>query len=391
VTGTATGTDEVVEGLRIEGSAAPRPEVPDTHALEVDLVEKRFGKVTAVGGVSLTAAPGEFVTLLGPSGCGKTTLLRMIAGIEAPTGGRITIGGTVVSDPSSKIQVPPERRRLGMVFQSYAIWPHMTVGKNVAYPLKRAGVDRDQRRVRVLEALESVGLAHLIDRYPGEMSGGQQQRVALARAIVGRPRLLLLDEPLSNLDARLRENMRIELKRLQLELGLTTLYVTHDQSEALAMSDKILVMDAGLVRQVADPETLYRRPADLTVARFLGVKNVLAGVVVAPGVVDVVGQQLTGVHFNEALAVGDKVDVTIRPDAVLAAGDETVDVLRGTVDVAEFLGTGYEHQLTLSGDTTLVAHTTERLGVRGESVTVTIKPGGAVAYPFEPGADTDGD
>jgi iron(III) transport system ATP-binding protein len=356
--------------------------------LAVERVSKRFGDVAAVGGVDVTAAPGEFVTLLGPSGCGKTTLLRMIAGIESPSGGRITIDGRVVNDAESGVMVPPEKRQLGMVFQSYAVWPHMTVRRNVEYPLRSARIGRSERRRRALEALDAVGLAALADRYPAEMSGGQQQRVSLARAIVSRPSLLLLDEPLSNLDARLRESMRVELKRLQLELGLTTLYVTHDQSEALAMSDRILVMDSGRVLQNADPESVYRRPSDLRVARFLGVKNILAGRATGPDTVEIDGGVLRGVISARPLAPGQPVRLAVRPDAFEAAGADDPDV-RGSVVLAEFLGVGYEHQIEVSRQTVLTVHTPERLGTRGEAVALRLRPGGAVAFPAADGDAPD--
>ena len=226
-----------------------RPEVSGgseaQHALRATDLHKTFGAVTALSGVSFSIRTGEFVTLLGPSGCGKSTILRILAGIETPTRGAVTIGGEVVNDTERRILVSPERRDLSMVFQSYAVWPHMTVATNVAFPLRYRKVPRSERRERVTEALRAVRMEEYVDRYPHQLSGGQQQRVAVARSIVGHPALLLLDEPLSNLDARLREDMRVELKRLHLELGLTMLYVTHDQSEALAMSDRILVMDHG--------------------------------------------------------------------------------------------------------------------------------------------------
>ena len=213
--------------------------------VKLEHLYKRFGSVTAVGDFNLDVADGEFISFLGPSGCGKSTTLRMIAGFERPTEGNILLGDTVVSSAESHVFVPPEKRNIGMVFQSYAVWPHMTVGENVAYPLKIQKVSREERKKRVEEALEMVHLERYGERYPSQLSGGQQQRVALARALIAQPGLLLLDEPLSNLDAKLRESMRFEISSLQKRLGITVIYVTHDQSEAMTMSDRIVVMNAG--------------------------------------------------------------------------------------------------------------------------------------------------
>jgi ABC-type Fe3+/spermidine/putrescine transport system ATPase subunit len=247
---------------------------------------KSFGPVPAVSDVSLTLAPGEFVSLLGPSGCGKTTTLRMIAGFMKPTAGRIEVNGRTVSSPSSV--VAPERRGMSMIFQSYAIWPNMTVGQNVAFGLKLRKISGAEVTERVNRILDTVQLRHLKDRYPAELSGGQQQRVALARAIVIEPEVLLLDEPLSNLDANLREEMRSEIRRLHDAFKITTVYVTHDQSEAMVTSDRIVVMNRGRIEQVDDPVSLYRRPRTRFVAGFIGRTNLLdgrrhAGRIVFPG------------------------------------------------------------------------------------------------------------
>jgi iron(III) transport system ATP-binding protein len=231
--------------------------------------------VGAVRGVSFTIREGEFYTLLGPSGCGKTTTMRCIAGLEHTEQGEISIHGKLVSSPGKNVFVPPNKRDIGMVFQSYAIWPHMTVFQNVAFPLNVAGIRTGSKemRVRVEEALLLVEMEDYVDRFATQLSGGQQQRLALARAIVRRPALLLLDEPLSNLDARLRDTMRTELRSLQRRLGITTLYVTHDQTEALSMSSRIAVMQDGQIVQEASPRELYRSPANAFVAEFLGVSN----------------------------------------------------------------------------------------------------------------------
>jgi iron(III) transport system ATP-binding protein len=236
---------------------------------------KNFGSVPAVIDVSLSLRPGEFVSLLGPSGCGKTTTLRMIAGFMKPTAGRIEVNGVTVSSPSSV--VAPERRGMSMIFQSYAIWPNMTVGQNVAFGLKLRRISAAEVTERVNRILDTVQLRHLKDRYPAELSGGQQQRVALARAIVIEPEVLLLDEPLSNLDANLREEMRSEIRRLHDAFRITTVYVTHDQSEAMVTSDRIVVMNHGRIEQVDDPVSMYRRPRTRFVAGFIGRTNLLDG------------------------------------------------------------------------------------------------------------------
>jgi iron(III) transport system ATP-binding protein len=245
--------------------------------VELTGLNKSFGAERAVRDVSLSVARGEFVTLLGPSGCGKTTTLRCIAGLERPDSGAISIDGQVMAAPDRGIHFDPEQRNIGMVFQSYAVWPHMTVFDNVAYGLRVRRVGGAELKARTTKALELVGLGHLAERYATKLSGGQRQRVALARAIAYEPKVILFDEPLSNLDAKLREQMRVELVRLQHEVGITSIYVTHDQAEALVMSDRVVVMDKGVIQQVGDPETIYARPANTFVANFIGVANLLEG------------------------------------------------------------------------------------------------------------------
>jgi iron(III) transport system ATP-binding protein len=244
-------------------------------AIELALLEKSFGPTRVVRGLSLEVGAGEFLSLLGPSGCGKTTTLRMLAGLERPDAGRIVLAGALVDGPG--VHVPPERRGLGMVFQSYAIWPHRTVAENVAYPLLRQRTAASDIGPRVAEALRWVQLEKLGGRMPHALSGGQLQRVALARALVASPKVLLLDEPLSNLDAALREEMRAEIAALRARLGTTMVYVTHDQSEALALSDRVAVMNLGVVEQLAAPEQLYADPATVFVAGFVGGANLLDG------------------------------------------------------------------------------------------------------------------
>jgi len=243
--------------------------------LVLNRLTKTYGGFTAVDAVDLTLARGEFVSLLGPSGCGKTTTLRMIAGFIEPTAGEIVMNGQLLSS-GSRI-VPPEHRGMSMIFQSYAIWPNMTVWENVAFGLKMRKLDAATVRARVGKILEIVHLEALAQRYPNELSGGQQQRVALARSIVVEPEVLLLDEPLSNLDANLREEMRNEIRRLHDEFRMTTVYVTHDQSEAMAVSDRVAVMNQGRVEQIADPYTVYSRPRTRFVAGFIGRTNMMAG------------------------------------------------------------------------------------------------------------------
>jgi iron(III) transport system ATP-binding protein len=234
---------------------------------------KTFGAVVAVNNLSFEAKAGEFLTLLGPSGCGKTTTLRLVAGLERPDRGEIVVGSRTVSAAESGLFVPPERRGMGMVFQSYAIWPHMTVFENVAFPLQELRVPRAEIRDRVMAILGTVGLGGLHARPAPMLSGGQQQRVALARALVSNPEVLLLDEPLSNLDARLREEMRFELREMQAKLGITSIFVTHDQAEAMTLSDRIVVMNAGAIEQEGAPEDVYQRPSTRFVMDFLGRAN----------------------------------------------------------------------------------------------------------------------
>jgi iron(III) transport system ATP-binding protein len=244
--------------------------------IRLEGIRKSYGGNTVLGDLSLDVRHGECFTLLGPSGCGKTVLLRLIAGFEKPEAGSIRIGERLVSDAASAVNVPPNERGLGVVFQDYAVWPHMSVFDNIAYPLRLAGVDGRELRARVRESVEQVNLGGLESRLPSQLSGGQQQRVALARALVAKPALLLLDEPLCNLDANLREEMRFEIKELQRSLGITILYVTHDQEVALAISDRLAIMDPeGHLRQIGPPAEVFEQPVDLHVFRFMGLANFL--------------------------------------------------------------------------------------------------------------------
>src|SRR4051794_21518683 len=256
----------------ISGGATGRREVA---SVELRGLVKRYGDVAVVDDVSLTIAHGQLVCLLGPSGCGKTTTLRLIAGFVEPSAGEIHVGSNLVSSPART--VPPERRNMSMIFQSYALWPHMTVAENVAYGLKLRKMDREAIARKLQSILTTTHLDKLADRYPGELSGGQQQRVALARALIVEPETLLLDEPLSNLDANLREEMRFEVRRLHDEYRYTTVYVTHDQSEAMTTADLIAVMNGGKIEQAGTPEDIYDRPRSEFVARFIGSSNVIKG------------------------------------------------------------------------------------------------------------------
>jgi iron(III) transport system ATP-binding protein len=320
--------------------------------------------VAAIAGIDFEVAAGEMVTLLGPSGCGKTTTLRCIAGLEKANGGRIVIGEQPVVDVAANIFVPPQRRNLGMVFQSYAIWPHMTVLENVAYALEGRRIGKAERKTLAMEALKTVQLAHLADRPAPRLSGGQQQRVAIARAMVGRPQALLFDEPLSNLDARLRLEMRNELRRIQRQIGLTSVYVTHDQAEALAISDWIIVMKDGRIVERGRPVDIYRYPRHVFTAQFLGTTNLIAGTVAevegATGRVAVTTAlgRIVGIDPGRALSVGDKVRVSVRPESLSAhepaagTGAVPINSFKGTLTFAVFAGAAVEAEIRC-GDTNL--------------------------------------
>jgi iron(III) transport system ATP-binding protein len=333
--------------------------------LELTGIVKRFGSTTAVDGLDLEIHEGEFVVLLGPSGCGKTTTLRMIAGFETPSGGEIRVDGRPVSSP--RRVVPPEHRQMGMMFQSYAVWPHMTVRQNVAYGVKLKNLPKREVAQAVEQALATVRMENHGDRYPAELSGGQQQRVALARAVAVEPKILLMDEPLSNLDAKLREDMRRELRRLHSELGFTTVYVTHDQGEAMTLADRILVLEDGRVQQVGSPADLYLRPANAFVAGFLGRANTVPGVAGPAGTMRVGGRELTGVS-TRSIAPGTDIVAIIRPVGVEVVPDgsvERADVFEGTVEDLLFLGESIEAVLHVPDlDTNLLATLSPYLEIR---------------------------
>ncbi|GAC1395125.1 MAG: ABC transporter ATP-binding protein [Chloroflexota bacterium] len=331
-------------------------------SVTVSSLTKRFGAVTAVRDVSFGVPEGRLLALLGPSGSGKTTVLRMLAGLEHPDGGTITVHGRAVFE--GRREVPAEERDIGMVFQDYALWPNMTVAGNIAFGLR--GVARAERSTRVAEALELVHLAGLGARYPDQLSGGQQQRVAIARAIATRPRLLLLDEPLSNLDAALREEMRVDIVRLLKARGITAVYVTHDRTEALAMADEIVVMRAGQIVQAGTPEDLYTQPTNTFIAGFLGTANFL------PGDLEQAPDGQPGVRHGQVLLRGTaRGDLAGRAVAMLRPEDASIstqpsprsedNVIPGEVVHSEFLGGRWRHVVALSqGSATIQALTPQR-------------------------------
>ena len=317
--------------------------------IQLSSLSKRYGDKTVFNDLSLDVHNGECFTLLGPSGCGKTVLLRLIAGFEAPDSGTIAIGGQRVAEAGGEM-LPPDQRDLGMVFQEYAVWPHMSVFDNVAYPLKLAKTPADALRERTLRAVGLVGLGGLEDRLPSQLSGGQQQRVALARALISEPRLLLLDEPLNNLDANLREEMRFEIKALQQELGITILYVTHDQEIALAIADRIAIMDAaGKLRQIGTPQEVYEQPADDFVFRFLGLANLLPLKRAADG--DwTVGDSPLRWSGAPPTSTGERVTAGFRPgDMSLARDNADGRALPATIRRASFLGAQIDYLIDIAG------------------------------------------
>jgi iron(III) transport system ATP-binding protein len=329
-------------------------------------------------------------TLLGPSGCGKTTTLRCLAGLERPDGGRIVIGEQTMADQKTGVFVPPQRRNLGMVFQSYAIWPHMTVLENVAYALEGRGIGKAERKKLAMEALALVQLAAFAERPAPRLSGGQQQRVAIARAMVGRPQALLFDEPLSNLDAKLRIEMRNELRRIQRQTGLTSIYVTHDQAEALAISDLIIVMKDGRIVERGRPVDIYRHPRHVFTAQFLGATNLLAGSIAevdaAAGrlAVDTALGRILGIDPTRTLKPGAKVMVSIRPEDLstqTTAGD--ANTIEGKMTFAAFAGAAVEAELRC-GETRIACLLDRDADLTpGRTVTLRAKPDACLVLPEE--------
>lgn len=354
----------------------------DSPVLEFCAVVKRFGAVHAVDGVSFSIEPGEIFTLLGPSGCGKTTTLRLVAGLEEPDGGEILIDGRPVAAPVQGIFLPPEKRRLGMVFQSYAIWPHLTVFENVAFPLRVRRESGAGTQRRVLQALETVGLGGFAERGATQLSGGQQQRVALARALVYEPAILLLDEPLSNLDAKLREQMRVEIRALQRKLGLTVLYVTHDQAEAMTLSDRIALVHRGRFEQVGTPAEVYESPATAFVAEFLGRLVRLPGKIIKNGAGCWVefdhgaGRSTIGPGSADSLADGTAVEILTRPEDVelLPAGEICQNQLAARIEQGAYLGDRFEYQIHACGASFVLTATKKQRFAEGDAVRLAVDP-----------------
>ena len=340
--------------------------------LEVNDLTKSFGANTVVKSVSFGFDKGEFISLLGPSGCGKTTILRMIAGFENPTSGSIKVDGQDITS------LKPNQRQLGMVFQAYALFPNLNVGDNIGFGLKIAGMPTEQRRARVDEMLRLIGLPGFEKRYPYEMSGGQQQRVALARAIAPRPRMLLLDEPLSALDAKIRVSLREEIRAIQIDLGITTVFVTHDQEEALSISDRIVVMNAGNIEQLGAPHEIYNKPATRFVATFVGQLNSIEATVLDPAAktVSIDGQTVTLPNLPADAKTGAATTLTLRPEVVsIGARDGNDLTLVGTIADVTFLGSVIRLRVALGKNIlSLDTFNDQRTAppARGEPVTISL-------------------
>jgi putative spermidine/putrescine transport system ATP-binding protein len=352
-----------------EGVSGPGEQQVVSNSGSADLliegVGKRFGEVVALDRVSLQVAQGELLTILGPSGSGKTTLLKVVAGFETPDGGSVTVGGEEITS------LPPAKRDIGMVFQNYALFPHLTVQGNVSFPLEMRNVARADIDRRVAEAIAMVELKGYEQRLPRQLSGGQQQRVALARAIVFNPRLLLLDEPFGALDRKLRETMQLEVRRLQRKLGLTTIFITHDQEEALVLSDRIAVMNHGTIQQVATTTEIYERPANDFVADFVGESNIFHGTVSAAGMVTLDNGRTLKVASS--LSAGRKVGVLMRPERFSASG---ANAFAGEVIEAVYLGTSFKLRLACEGGLELLVRQPAKgsLPETGARIEVAIEP-----------------
>jgi spermidine/putrescine transport system ATP-binding protein len=363
--------------------AADRNRFSGRQSIELRDVYKHFGEVAAVNGITLDVRQGEFLTLLGPSGCGKTTTLRMIGGFEMPSAGEILIEGEPMGDR------PPYRRPVNTVFQNYALFPHMTVAQNVSYGLEMSGVPKPERQRRVADALEMVRLPHVENRKPAELSGGQQQRVALARALVNRPAVLLLDEPLGALDLKLRKAMQLELKQLNREVGATFVYVTHDQEEALTMSDRIAVMNEGNILQLGTPGEIYERPRTRFVADFIGQTNFLdvdvVGIDGAFAEVELPGSGRLRARVPEGVQPAGRMTLAVRPEKIALLSDlpgseiPGWDRLTGELDEIVYVGTHTQYLLHLPGGQVLTVHRQNRAVGEleypaGEALTVVFNP-----------------
>ena len=353
-----------------------------TAAIELRALAFSYGETAILRNIGLDLERGRTLALLGPSGCGKTTILRLLAGLLAPTIGTISIGGRLMADANARLFVPPERRGLGMVFQDYALWPHMSVAGNVAFPLEMAGLGRAEIEHRVMAVLDRVGLAPLAARGPGDLSGGQQQRVAIARAIVGEPGLLLFDEPLSNLDRELREALAVDLAALLSDLGVSAVYVTHDQGEAFTIADQVAVMRGGAIIQCAEPQTLVSAPASVEVAEFLKLGTVVEAERQADGAWQLCG---TGIHLapgSEGPAAAARARIMLGRKAIDVLAPEAADA-NGQVVRALFRGDSYALSVALGEGAARVVVETVR-GLRravGEKVGLAIEPGGLRWFP----------
>jgi len=366
--------------------------------LRLQNLHKFFNEVQAVNGVNLEINEGEFFTLLGPSGCGKTTTLRLVGGLEEPDEGEIHLGDGCLVSVSRGVFVNPDKRDMGMVFQSYALWPHMTVFENVAYPLKLRWMKSREIREKVLAGLELVGLSGLEDRPIPALSGGQQQRVALARALIFSPKVLLLDEPLSNLDAQLRDEMRRELKSLQRRVGVTVLFVTHDQIEALSLSDRIGIMSKGKLEQVGSPEEVYQKPVTTFARDFLGKTFIVLGKVVKLG--DMVQVEPHGINDASlwihqtnipstvygSLREGNEVVVSIRPDHIGVSGsmpNSNRNIIPATLESVHFLGDRYEYTVAMGSDTRVLILPASQVHKPGQKIFLELKTESLSLWPRE--------
>ena len=357
--------------MTVEEAAAPPP-VAEAAEYDIRLIglTKRFDEVVAVDGISLDIDRGQFFALLGPSGCGKTTTLRMIGGFEEPSEGRIELGGADVAP------LPPYKRDVNTVFQSYALFPHLSIFENVAFGLRRRGVRKGELRTRVVEALELVGLAGLERRKPRQLSGGQQQRIALARALVNRPRVLLLDEPLGALDLKLRKEMQLELKRIQNEVGITFVHVTHDQEEAMTMADRIVIMNSGRIEQLGTPSELYESPRTAFVAGFLGVSNLLDGEVVSADSVKLSDATVVRVSSDALANRQGSVQIGVRPEKI-RIGESEGNSLSGTVTESAYIGVSTQYILDTPAGPMTVYVQNDRPGAQvatGERLTLSWSP-----------------
>lgn len=356
----------------------------ETSSVTVRGLSKAYGTVVrALDDFTLDFPAGQCTVLLGPSGCGKTTVLRSIAGLIAPDSGRIAIGDTVAFDSASNIALPPEKRRLGMVFQSYALWPHLNVADNIGYPLAAAGMAKADVRTKAAGMLDWVGLNGMGGRFIHELSGGQQQRVSLARALVGDPRAILFDEPLSNLDARLRERMRLELLALRERAPFTSIYVTHDQLEAMTLGDRVVLMRAGRIEQVGDPETVYKRPRTRFAADFMGIPNLIEGTVRVVGpeliMIDTAIGTIRTRAWRDDWAAGDRCTVALRSTMIQISASTNGEKPVGGVLRSVFQGTSTIHVIDVGGAALTIESLSEERHADGARVCVNPAPGAVFA------------